>query len=114
MSQPYINEITDPANRTMELIQKWAKEIFTNKATRECDHSQQRSFEVKVSMFVLTFFDEAVDNDRKHNIGTEPPILQLGTQSKFSTLREKLEEMMGMRKQKQLIMFMMVPVEAVK
>jgi hypothetical protein len=28
-----IDEITDPANGTMKSIQKWAKEIFTDKAT---------------------------------------------------------------------------------
>jgi hypothetical protein len=30
-------------------------------------------------MFVLTFFDEAIDNDGKHDIGMEPPILRPGT-----------------------------------
>jgi hypothetical protein len=75
----YIDEITDPANGTMTSIQKWAKEIFTDKATRECDHSQQQAFEVIVSMFLLTFFDEAIDNDGRHNIGTKPPVLQPGT-----------------------------------
>jgi hypothetical protein len=75
----YIDEITDPANGTTESIQKWAKKIFTDKATRECDHSQQRAFEVIVSMFVLTFFDEAIDNEGKHDIGTERPIRRPGT-----------------------------------
>jgi hypothetical protein len=77
----YIDEITDPANGTTKSIQKWAKEIVTDKATRECDHSQQRTFEVIVSMFVLTFFDEAIDNDGRHNIGTKPPFLSPGTRS---------------------------------
>jgi hypothetical protein len=36
----YIDEITDPANGTTKSIQKWAKEIFTDKATQECDHLQ--------------------------------------------------------------------------
>jgi predicted GTPase len=58
-------------------------------------------------MFVLTFFDEAIDNDGRHDIGTEPPVLRPGTQSSFNKLRTKLEKMTGMRNQKQLIMFMM-------
>jgi hypothetical protein len=58
-------------------------------------------------MFVLTFFDEAIDNDRRYDIVTEPPVLQPGTRSSFNKLRKKLEKMTGMRKQKQLIMFMM-------
>ena len=57
-------------------------------------------------MFVLTFFDEAIENEGKHDIGTEPPIPRTGTRSKFDKLRKKLEKMTGMRKQKQLIMFM--------
>jgi hypothetical protein len=49
------------------LIQEWAKELFTDPDTNKHDYAQQQAFEVIVSMFVLTFYDEVEQNEGKHN-----------------------------------------------
>jgi hypothetical protein len=94
------------ANGTTKSIQDWAKKRFTDPDTNERDHAQQRAFEVIVSMFVLTFFEEAEDNEGKHNTGTAVPDIRRRTRGPYDKLKKKLEKMTGMRKQKQLIMFM--------
>jgi hypothetical protein len=83
-----IDEISYPANGTTKLIQEWAKELFTDRDTNERDHAQQQAFEVIVSMFVLTFFDEAQDNEGKHNTGTEAPLNRPRNRALFNKLKK--------------------------
>jgi hypothetical protein len=89
------------------LIQEWAKELlFTDPDTNKCDYAQQQAFEVIVSMFVLTFYDEVEQNKGRHNTGIAALDIRLSIRVPYRKLRKKLEKMTAMRKQKQLIMFM--------
>jgi hypothetical protein len=83
-------------------IQEWAKVMFTDPETGDRDYSQQRAFEVIVSMFVMTFHDEATANEGRHDVGTQLP----SHRATYNALKKKLNKMSGMKKQKQLILFM--------
>ena len=51
-----LQEVADiNPNGLAQSIREWAKTIFRDPDTGEVDTSQQRAFEVIVSMFVLTF-----------------------------------------------------------
>jgi hypothetical protein len=54
------------ANGTAKSIQEWANIMFADPETGERDYSQQRAFEVIVSMFVLTFHAEAALNEKRN------------------------------------------------
>jgi hypothetical protein len=88
------------ANGTAACIRDWATTLFTDPETGERDISQQRAFEVIVSMFVLTFHKEAKKNEPK--VGTAAPNLR----QPYNKLLKRLSKMTGMENQKQLIMFM--------
>ena len=102
----HIDEVSEPANGTTKSIQEWATKLFTDPDTNERDHAQQRAFEVIVSMFILTFYDEAEQNEGKHNTGTAAPELRRQIRAPYRKLKKKLQKMTGMKQQKQLIMFM--------
>ena len=89
-------------NGTAKSIELWADLVFTNPETNERDETQQRAFEVIVSMFVLTFHREAEGNEGHDDVGTQVP----QNRATYVKLRNALKSMAGMQKQDQLIMFL--------
>jgi hypothetical protein len=71
-------------NGTSESIEQWAKIMFADPATKQMDTSQQRAFEVIVSMYVPTFHDEAEQNEGADTIGT----LQLTSRAAYAKLKK--------------------------
>jgi hypothetical protein len=90
------------ANGSTESIQEWAASLFSDPETGERDYSQQRAFEVIVSMFLLTFHDEAENNENRKIV----QIMATNLRARYKKLRNKLKKMTGMKNQQQLIMFM--------
>jgi hypothetical protein len=90
------------ANGTTESIRLWGERAFINQETHVVDTSQQRAFEVIVSMFVLTFHDEAEDNEYQGIVPTQ----DTRNRSPYYRLRCELKKLSGMRKTKQMILFM--------
>jgi len=62
--------------------------LFSDPDTNERDHAQQRAFEVIVSMFILTFYDEAEQNEGKHNTGTAAPELRRQIRAPYRKLKK--------------------------
>jgi hypothetical protein len=89
-------------NGTTESILKWSERMFIDRETNMIDSSQQRAFQVIVSMFVLTFHEEAERNKGQPNIGTQDP----RNRNKYHKLLRELKKLSGMRKSRQLILFM--------
>jgi hypothetical protein len=60
-------------NGTAESVQEWAKVMFRDPDTDQVDMDQQRAFEVILSMFLLTFHQEAARNEGLQAVGTLDP-----------------------------------------
>jgi hypothetical protein len=98
-----LQEVVDiNPNGSAQSIREWAKTIFRDPDTGEVDTSQQRAFEVIVSMFVLTFHREANRNEGSHTTGTQHPI----NRARYVKLKRQLKMISGMRDSEQLIMFL--------
>jgi hypothetical protein len=89
-------------NGTMESIQKWGERMFIDPETQAINESQERAFKVIVSMFVITFHKEAERNEGKQDVGMQDP----RNRSKYHKLLRELKKLNGMKKNKQLILFM--------
>jgi predicted GTPase len=76
--------------------------MFIDSETQAIDESQKRAFKVIVSMFVITFHEEAERNEGEHNVGTQDP----RNRSKYHKLLRELKKLSGMKKSRQLILFM--------
>jgi hypothetical protein len=84
--------VSEPANGTTKLIQEWAKKLFSDPDANERDHAQQRAFEVIVSMFILTFYDETEQNEGKHNTGTAAPELRRNIRAPYRKLKKSYKK----------------------
>jgi hypothetical protein len=101
-----INEVKDiPPVGSADSIQKWAEIMFKDTYTDLLDKDQQRAFEVIVSMFVLTFHDEANRNEGSQETGTQHP----HNRAQYNNLKSQLKALSGMKNTQQLILFMTGP-----
>jgi hypothetical protein len=101
-----IDEVQDiPPSGSAESIQEWAKIMFKDMDTDHLDEDQQRAFEVIVSMFVLTFHDEANRNEGSQLTGIQHP----HNRAQYNSLKSRLKALSGMRNAKQLILFLTGP-----
>ena len=90
-------------NGTAASIQSWARIAFTDRNTGILDETQKRAFEVIASTVILTFHEEAENNENTGEISTPPP----WTRHVYKKTLRQLKTLTGMAPQeKQLLMFL--------
>jgi hypothetical protein len=68
--------------------------MFIDPETQAINESQKCAFKVIVSMFVITFHDEAERNEGKHDVGMQDP----RNRSKYHKLLRELKKLSSMKK----------------